>query len=101
MENKEECPKTPVNSPSEQKFYRAISVEELSKHNEEKSIWIAVNGSVYDVTDFTTHPGTFDVFVKYAGKDVTNEFLTVHKHVDPLKIPSVVYKGPLGPAGFS
>ena len=31
---------------------RTISLEELKKHTTEESLWVAIHGNVYDVTEF-------------------------------------------------
>ena len=31
---------------------RIISIEELKQHNTESSAWVAIDGKVYDLTDF-------------------------------------------------
>ena len=36
-----------------------VSVEELSKHDKVDDLWVAINGKVYDFTQFAPeHPGT-------------------------------------------
>ncbi|GAB1314138.1 Cytochrome b2, mitochondrial [Madurella fahalii] len=52
---------------------------ELSKHNTLASLWIAVNGVVYDFTEFApTHPGGLSVLLQYAGQDATAAYNAVH-----------------------
>ena len=37
---------------------RSIRKLELESHNSEKSLWVVVNGKVYDLSEFyLTHPG--------------------------------------------
>lgn len=49
-----------------------ISIEELSKNNTSKSAWVAVDGKVYDVTNWISkHPGGSDVILMAAGRDAT------------------------------
>ncbi|RWS12382.1 cytochrome b5-like protein [Dinothrombium tinctorium] len=56
---------------SEQKFTR----EEVSKHNDKKSIYIIVHDQVYDVSKFLEeHPGGEEVLLEQAGKDATEAF---------------------------
>lgn len=38
-----------------------VSPTELSRHNKVDDLWLAVNGKVYDFTEFTSkHPGGSD-----------------------------------------
>lgn len=58
---------------------RKITVEELSRHNKENDCWIAINGTVYDVTSFLSeHPGGKKVVLTVAGKDGTAKFESLH-----------------------
>lgn len=37
---------------------RVVSVQEISKHNIPEDLWIVVDGTVYDLTEFAPeHPG--------------------------------------------
>lgn len=52
-----------------------ISLNELAKHNTAQSCWIAINGVVFDVTDFISqHPGGSTVLIQHAGTDATEAF---------------------------
>jgi len=54
---------------------RIITLEELSKHKSDDDMWMAINGSVYDVTNFLDdHPGGDEVMRDVAGMDATDEF---------------------------
>lgn len=56
-----------------------ISGKEVSKHNDRDSCWIIVHGNVYDVTGFLDeHPGGSNIILKYAGKDATEEYDSIH-----------------------
>ena len=58
--------------------------EEIAKHNTDESRWIAVDGNVYDVTDFINHhPGGRKPFEKYAGTNATARFKSIKKHTNP------------------
>lgn len=77
---------------------RGVPVEELQKHNsKENGVWVAINGDVYDLTDFLEmHPGGEKIILKYAGtnalkifnkyhaKDVFAKFLSPEAYVGPL-----------------
>jgi cytochrome b involved in lipid metabolism len=54
---------------------RDIEPSELAKHKTTTSCWIAIHGTVYDVTPFLyEHPGGDDILVEHAGKDASKEF---------------------------
>lgn len=56
-----------------------ISLDELGKHNKKEDCWIAVEGQVYNVTNFLeSHPGGPSVILKVAGTDATKHFLKFH-----------------------
>ncbi|CAD7937985.1 unnamed protein product [Amoebophrya sp. A25] len=55
------------------------SLEEVAKHNKESDAWVAIQGDVLNVTDFLSeHPGGKLVILNLAGKDATEEFLSIH-----------------------
>lgn len=56
-----------------------ISLSALSGHNTVDSLWIAVDGEVYDLTDFApSHPGGLAILLQHAGKDGTAAYSAVH-----------------------
>ncbi|KAF7591821.1 hypothetical protein BBP40_001092 [Aspergillus hancockii] len=56
-----------------------LTRNEVERHNSKASCWIAVHGSVYDVTDFVDlHPGGPNVILRCAGKDATADYDSVH-----------------------
>ncbi|KAK4103895.1 hypothetical protein N658DRAFT_504719 [Parathielavia hyrcaniae] len=58
---------------------RTISASELSEHNTVSSLWIAIDGGVYDFTEFApTHPGGLAVLLQNAGKDGSSAYNAVH-----------------------
>ncbi|KAL5467687.1 hypothetical protein EMCRGX_G031950 [Ephydatia muelleri] len=62
---------------------RIITWEEVKKHNSAKSLWVVINGKVYDVTEFAAseHPGGDEVLLEHAGTDSTLDFEDVgHSH---------------------
>ncbi|KAH3661350.1 hypothetical protein OGAPHI_006757 [Ogataea philodendri] len=62
-----------------------VSYEELQKHNKVEDCWIAINENVYDVTQFIqNHPGGVAQIFRYAGKDATKGFLSMHplQHIE-------------------
>ena len=41
---------------------RVITDKELMEHNSEDSLWVAIHGRVFDLTDFyMEHPGGYDI----------------------------------------
>ncbi|KAJ3045994.1 fatty acid alpha-hydroxylase [Rhizophlyctis rosea] len=47
--------------------------EEVALHNTAKSLWISVEGKVYDVSEFMfDHPGGEEFLLQHAGEDVTD-----------------------------
>jgi cytochrome b involved in lipid metabolism len=57
-----------------------LTLDQVSEHNSEQSIWIIMHGIVFDITEFFSsdslqkHPGGTRVLLKYAGKDATHAF---------------------------
>jgi alkylation response protein AidB-like acyl-CoA dehydrogenase/predicted heme/steroid binding protein len=59
---------------------QTITLTELARHTTESSCWIAIDGTVYDVTKFLkVHPAGKGVILAVAGRDVTEEFFSYHK----------------------
>lgn len=53
-----------------------MGLEAMSKHNSAEDCWVAIDGNVYDLTDFASkHPGGSAVILDVAGKEASNEFL--------------------------
>ena len=47
---------------------KLYTVKDLKEHTTEDDCWIAINGKVYDVTQFLDeHPGGFDIIVTNTG----------------------------------
>ncbi|KAI9467052.1 cytochrome b5-like heme/steroid binding domain-containing protein [Lactarius psammicola] len=54
---------------------KVVSLDELRQHTTKESIWVLLNGKVYDVTKFIDeHPGGDEVILSEAGKDATEAF---------------------------
>ncbi|ROT35063.1 cytochrome b5, partial [Sodiomyces alkalinus F11] len=48
---------------------------ELTEHNTKEDLWVAVQGKVYQLSDFVTdHPGGIDVLLECAGIDGTETY---------------------------
>lgn len=53
----------------------SYSINEVMKHNSDKSCWVVMDKLVYDVTTFLpNHPGTAKVLRRCCGKDCTKKF---------------------------
>ncbi|CAO1412687.1 unnamed protein product [Diamesa tonsa] len=75
---------------------RPVSYEELSKHNKIDDLWMAIRGSVYNLSYYVDfHPGGPAELMKGAGKDATKIFDEVHAWVNYEKLLSKCYVGPL------
>jgi len=61
---------------------KLFTSEELREHNKADDLWIAVRGTVYNVTDFHDHPGKLAPLMHFAGSDATPGFDKVHPNVD-------------------
>ncbi|GMK59591.1 hypothetical protein CspeluHIS016_0801970 [Cutaneotrichosporon spelunceum] len=58
---------------------RIITLEELGKHWQAGSLWIAVDGKVYDVSEFANvHPGGARILLENGGRDTTKLFNAIH-----------------------
>lgn len=56
------------------KDQKTISLNELAKHPDRKSCWMAIDGKVYDVTEYIDkHPGGEHI-LKGCGRDMTESF---------------------------
>lgn len=56
-----------------------LTMADLEQHNSEEDCWIAINGKVYDLTDFAEeHPAGPESIIELAGQDGTEEFEAVH-----------------------
>lgn len=53
--------------------------DEIEEHASRESCWVVIKGKAYDVTDFLdSHPGGAKSILRYAGKDGTEEYETLH-----------------------
>jgi cytochrome b involved in lipid metabolism len=61
---------------------RLVSAVELGNHDTEAAgYWVAINGVVYDVTEFVTsgaHPGGSKVLIQNTGKDASSVYGPLH-----------------------
>ena len=62
---------------------RTVTVKELAEHNTPDDCWVAIQGRVYDVTDYIPyHPGGADPLLSVAGGDATADFMDIHGFVN-------------------
>ncbi|UJR38561.1 hypothetical protein I4U23_031227 [Adineta vaga] len=58
-----------------------ITEEELAKHNKDNDVWIAINGQVYDVSEYLKdHPGGRNSILVTSGMDASEDFLAIHSN---------------------
>lgn len=87
----------PTESPSADTSGPAkISASQLSEHNKASDCWMAIEGKVYNVTDFVDeHPGGDEIILADAGKDGTEGFNDVGHSEDARKLLEPMYVGDL------
>ena len=58
---------------------KTVDGRELAKHDGRASCWVAINGTVWDVTNFLDrHPGGANLILKLAGQDATEQYEAFH-----------------------
>jgi cytochrome b involved in lipid metabolism len=56
-------------------------MQDVMSHNRPTDAWTAVNGRVYDITNFLNrHPGGYSVIARAIGKDGTEIFKDGHPY---------------------
>lgn len=69
-----------------EKIEKEFTLEEISKHNSENSFWVIIDNVVYDLTNFLSmHPGGEMILLPFGGKDVTDDFYSLHRTDELLK----------------
>lgn len=67
---------------------------QVATHNSAKSLWLIINGKVYDVTSYhKRHPGGAAAMLQYAGKDASLAVAKAHKTNAPNLIMEDFYIG--------
>lgn len=81
-------PKKPSSKSLFQSADGVFTWQELAAHNSEESAWVAVDGAVYDITEFIDrHPGGKEVILLAAGREATDLVNSYHPFSDvPRKI---------------
>ena len=78
---------------------RFVKLDELRQHCTADDAWVAINGNVYDVTDWhLDHPGGSELLVEYAGKDATKLFEAVQHSDDAIATRETFLVGSLSAA---
>ena len=55
------------------------TVKEVEKHNKRDDLWIIIDNSVYDITEFANiHPGGKQLLYSVGGTDATDYFYELH-----------------------
>mmetsp|Transcript_10994 Transcript_10994/g.17975 ORF Transcript_10994/g.17975 Transcript_10994/m.17975 type:complete len:142 (+) Transcript_10994:32-457(+) len=71
-----------------------FTIEDLKAHQKRDDLWLAINGKVYDVTEFLDeHPGGPDVMVDSGGRDATTDFDDVGHSEDARSMLKKYLKG--------
>lgn len=68
---------------------KTVTAAELEEHNNEGDCWVAINGVVYDLTEFAEeHPGGIETIHELAGQDGSEAFNAIHSEdvLDEFKI---------------
>ncbi|KAI9512275.1 FMN-dependent dehydrogenase-domain-containing protein [Russula earlei] len=87
---------TPGGASDELKSY--VTYAELQHHTSRSSLWVLISGIVYDVTSLlSSHPGGIGPLFKYAGKDATRAFVSIHPRDALDTLPHSAYIGPIDP----
>ncbi|XP_075694645.1 cytochrome b5 type B [Rhinoderma darwinii] len=85
-------------SPSEETQVVYYTLEDVSKRNSAKELWLVIHGRVYDITSFVEeHPGGEEVLFEQAGADATESFEDVGHSVDAREMLKQYYVGDLHP----
>jgi cytochrome b involved in lipid metabolism len=68
-----------------------ITRAEFSRHTTSNSLWICIDGKVFDVTSFQNiHPGGVDNLLYNGGRDATKIFYASHgPHISTNKLPCI------------
>lgn len=73
-----------------------VSAAQLAEHTKASDCWMAIEGKVYNVTDFVDeHPGGDEVLLAEAGKDATDAFNDVGHSEDARQLLEPMLVGSL------
>jgi len=72
----------------------SVSWGEIAKHSAEDACWIVLHDHVWDMTGFLDeHPGGKNIIMKYAGRNGTKAFQTIHPKDMTNALPKEAYIG--------
>lgn len=75
----EETNQNPATPRPRKNVKEIFSHEELAKHTTEADCWVAIHGSVYNVSGWAArHPGGVEILLSYAGQDASDQFELFH-----------------------
>lgn len=69
---------------------------DVNRHNLPDDAWIIIKDKVYDITDFTEHPGSHEILLRNAGTDRTEQFEAVSHPQSALEQMKQFFVGNLG-----
>lgn len=68
---------TPPHSSANADHSRAVTLDEVARHNQPDDCWMAIHGRVYDFTAYIPkHPTAPEVMHEWCGKDATQGWTT-------------------------
>jgi len=71
-----------LHQPKTTLFSEGIPLSEVARHNVPDDCWVALNGKVYDLTEFLDrHPGGRTTIMAWAGKDASKFFNGIHQEM--------------------
>uniref|UniRef100_A0A093UUN5 Indoleamine 2,3-dioxygenase n=1 Tax=Talaromyces marneffei PM1 TaxID=1077442 RepID=A0A093UUN5_TALMA len=77
---------------------REVTLEELSTHNKPNNLWLAINGIVYNLTNFSeSHPGGLKTLIESAGTIADRRFYLIHSGNGSQGILAQVAQYAIGP----
>ncbi|TVY39298.1 Cytochrome b2, mitochondrial [Lachnellula occidentalis] len=82
---------------------RIISVQEVTQHNIPEDLWIVVDNTVYDFTEFAPeHPGGAGIIQRHAGRDASTAYSEIHgPSLIKTSLPSSKVLGTLDPTSIT
>ncbi|KAF9920226.1 hypothetical protein FBU30_009983 [Linnemannia zychae] len=79
---------------------KTFTTADLAEHSSKSSLYLAIEGKVYDCTDFIDeHPGGEEVLIDEAGKDATESFEDVGHSDEARELLKKMYVGEYQPDG--